>query len=66
MKFLDSEMLKLSACHKADRAFGQSMLDEVKKMIKDHVSELKHDCSFQIPGVAEQIHVDLDGRINVF
>ena len=69
LKFLDSEMLKLSACHKADRAFGQSMLDEVKKMIKDHVSELKHDCSFQIAGMAAtttQIHVYLDGRINAF
>ena len=66
LKFFDSEMLKLSNCPKADRAFGQSILDEVKEMIKDYVSELKHDCSFQIPGVAEQIHVDLDGRINVF
>ena len=69
LKFLDSEILKLSAYHKADRAFGQSMLDEVKKMIKDHVSELKHDCSFQIAGVAAmttQIYVYLDGRINAF
>ena len=42
---------------------------KVKKMIKDHVSELKHNYSFQIAGVAAmttQIHVYLDGRINAF
>ena len=66
LKFLDAEVEKLKCFPKADHAFGQSILDEVKNMVKGHSYDLKQEFDGQLAsaaGTVAQVNAYVDNRL---
>ena len=66
LKFLDAEVEKLKSYPKADGAFGQSILDEAKNVIKCYASNLKQEFGGQLAsaaGTVAQVNAYVDNRL---
>ena len=66
LKFLDAEVEKLKSCPKADGAFGQSILDEAKNVIKGCASDLEQELGGQLAsaaGTVAQVNAYVDNRL---